>query len=192
MNDPNVASKLDLSKPVNFYIHSWLGLVLGEGIPFKNDGKLTFYYFFTNLRQALIVAVRFCSKKKCVTTSDETWKRLNYILLCLTTKTLVIKYFQKLQSILAIKWARHAESNACAVNWSRLAHYKYAISATKHTKMVAAATVNFMNFLTQHGINVQQTSIAGFGVGAHIAGFIGASFPKQKLAAIYGMIFERK
>lgn len=101
-----------------------------------------------------------------------------------------MNYFQKIQSNVAIKWARQADHNVCAVNWSRLAHYKYATAATKHTKMVAAATVNFMNFLTQHGMNVQQVSIAGFGVGAHIAGFIGASFPKQKLAAIYGMIFK--
>lgn len=54
--------------------------------------------------------------------------------------------------------------------------------------MVADATVNFMKFLVQHGMNVEQSSIAGFGVGAHIAGFIGAAFPKKKLAAIYGKI----
>lgn len=54
--------------------------------------------------------------------------------------------------------------------------------------MVADATVNFMKFLTQHGLNVQEVSIAGFGVGAHIAGFIGAAFSQQKLAAIYGAI----
>lgn len=54
--------------------------------------------------------------------------------------------------------------------------------------MVADATVNFMKFLVQHGMNVEQVSIAGFGVGAHIAGFIGAAFPEKKLAAIYGII----
>ena len=48
-----------------------------------------------------------------------------------------------------------------------------------------------MKFLTQNGMNIEQTSIAGFSLGAQISGFIGEFFSQPKLAAIYGIIFER-
>lgn len=91
----------------------------------------------------------------------------------------------------AIKWAHFVDCNACTVDWSRLSRYNYSTAATKHPRIVSAATVNFMKFLTPHGLNVQQVSIAGFSLGAHIAGFIGASFPQQKLAAIYGTAISK-
>lgn len=91
----------------------------------------------------------------------------------------------------AIKWAHFVDCNACTVDWSRLSRYNYSTAATKHPRIVSAATVNFMKFLTPYGLNVQQVSIAGFSLGAHIAGFIGASFPQQKLAAIYGTAISK-
>lgn len=39
LNDPNVRSKLDFTKPINFLIHGWFGLVNDDGsIPFQKDG----------------------------------------------------------------------------------------------------------------------------------------------------------
>ena len=39
---------------------------------------------------------------------------------------------------------------------------------------------------------IQQVSIAGFSLGAQIAGFIGAAFSQHKLVAIYGMISNQR
>lgn len=39
LNDPNVALKLDFTKPINFLIHGWFGLVADDGsIPYEKDG----------------------------------------------------------------------------------------------------------------------------------------------------------
>lgn len=84
-----------------------------------------------------------------------------------------------------ITWAKVSDSNVCVVDWSRLANYDYALAAMRHTKIVADAVVNFMKFLTQHGMNVKQVSIAGHSLGAHIAGYIGESF-RGDIHTIYG------
>lgn len=41
LNDANVKTKLDFSKPINFYIHGWYGAVanVDDSIPLKNDGE---------------------------------------------------------------------------------------------------------------------------------------------------------
>lgn len=40
LNDADVESKLDFSKPINFFIHGWYGGVanVDGSIPLKNDG----------------------------------------------------------------------------------------------------------------------------------------------------------
>lgn len=68
----------------------------------------------------------------------------------------------------ALSWARFADSNVCAVDWSRLANYDYSIAAMKHTKMVTDYLEHFMKFLIKHGMNITDVSIAGHSLGAQI------------------------
>lgn len=86
----------------------------------------------------------------------------------------------------ATDWVYHADCNVCIVDWSRLSNYNYNIAASKHTKMVADALVNFMDFLIKHGMDIEQTAIAGHSLGAQVAGLVGAKF-NGKIDAIYGM-----
>lgn len=40
LDDPNVTSKLDFLKPINFFIHGWLGFIHPNGTRwFENEGK---------------------------------------------------------------------------------------------------------------------------------------------------------
>lgn len=68
----------------------------------------------------------------------------------------------------AIDWAHFGDCNVCVVDWSRLASYEYSLTAHKHTKMVAQAISNFIEFLTPYGLNIEDVSIAGHSMGAHI------------------------
>lgn len=86
----------------------------------------------------------------------------------------------------AIDWAHNADCNVCIVDWSRLSNYNYPIAASEHTKLVANALFNFMHFLIEHGMNIEQVAIAGHSLGAQIAGLVGAKF-EGKIDAIYGI-----
>lgn len=68
----------------------------------------------------------------------------------------------------AVSWARFADCNVCAVDWSRLANYDYSIAAMRHTKMVADALEYFMQFLIENGMDITQVSIAAHSLGAQI------------------------
>lgn len=85
----------------------------------------------------------------------------------------------------AVDWAFYANCNVCAVDWSRLANFAYSKAALDHTKIVSAAVVRFIRFLTTRRMKIGQVSIAGHSLGAHIAGLVGASF-KGRINAIYG------
>lgn len=61
----------------------------------------------------------------------------------------------------AIDWAEFGDCNVCIVDWSRLAFYDYPVAAGEHTKMVSRAISNLINFLEQHGMNIEEVSIAG-------------------------------
>lgn len=87
---------------------------------------------------------------------------------------------------MAIDWAHFGDCNACTVDWSRLANYDYAKSSVSHTKLVSNAVSSLMNFLTEHGMKIEDVSIAGHSLGAHIAGYVGAMY-SGKIAAIYGI-----
>lgn len=42
LNDPDVTTKLDFSKPINFFIHGWLGFIHPDGMRwFENEGRHT-------------------------------------------------------------------------------------------------------------------------------------------------------
>lgn len=90
----------------------------------------------------------------------------------------------------AIGWAHFGDCNVCIVDWSRMANFQYAITALKHTRMVADFVSNFMRFLSNHGMLIEQVSIAGHSLGAQIAGFVGAKW-MGKIAAIYGSVSKR-
>lgn len=68
----------------------------------------------------------------------------------------------------ALRWAQYADSNVCAVDWSRLANYDYSVAAMRHTKMVADFLEDFMKFLINKGMNITTVSIAGHSLGAQI------------------------
>lgn len=68
----------------------------------------------------------------------------------------------------AIDWARYADCNVCIVDWSRLSNYVYNVAASKHTRIVADAFVEFMHFLIAHGMKIEQTAIAGHSLGMRI------------------------
>lgn len=59
----------------------------------------------------------------------------------------------------AIDWAHNADCNVCIVDWSRLSNYNYPIAASEHTKLVANALFNFMHFLIEHGMNIEQVAV---------------------------------
>lgn len=83
-------------------------------------------------------------------------------------------------------WAEFGDCNVCIVEWSRLAHFSYRITAKKHLKMVADASVQFMRFLIEHGMDIEHVSLAADSLAAHLAALIGQSF-EGKLEAIYGI-----
>lgn len=85
----------------------------------------------------------------------------------------------------ALSWSQQADCNVCAVDWSRLANYGYSISALVNTKKVANHTINFMKFLKDFDMKVEDCEIAGHSLGAHVAGFIGRYFDGI-LNAIHG------
>lgn len=89
---------------------------------------------------------------------------------------------------MAIDWAHFGDSNVCIVDWSRLAVYDYATASNEHTRLVANFVTEFMFFLYQKGMKIEESSIAGHSLGAWIAGFIGASYG-GRLNAIYGIFF---
>lgn len=55
--------------------------------------------------------------------------------------------------------------------------------------IVADEIVQFMKFLSAHGMNINQSSIAGHRLSAYVAGLVGARF-HGKIDAIYGTFFE--
>lgn len=83
-------------------------------------------------------------------------------------------------------WSKQTSSNVCAIDWSRLASYAYTITATMHTRKVAAHLVDFIKMLVSNGAKVGEMSISGHSLGAQIAGFAGFKL-KGELKAIYGL-----
>lgn len=89
----------------------------------------------------------------------------------------------------ATDWAHYGNCNVCIVDWSRLANYDYTIAARVHINMVSDAISDLMNVLIQHGMNVEDVSIAGHSLGAHVAALVGKKY-SGKIATIYGMFMH--
>lgn len=88
---------------------------------------------------------------------------------------------------LTAEWANNMNSNACAVDWSRMATIEYGLAAT-NTRKVANQMIKFMNVLIADGMRIESVSVAGHSLGAHVAGFFGAGF-KGRVYAIFGKFF---
>lgn len=86
----------------------------------------------------------------------------------------------------AENWAEFGDCNVCIVDWSRLSHYSYRLTAKKHLKMVADASIQFMRFLMQHGMDIEHVTLAADSLSAHLAALIGQAFD-GKLEAIISM-----
>lgn len=90
------------------------------------------------------------------------------------------------QDSTAREWSRVVQENVCAVDWSRLATYEYALTALSHTRKVGEHIAEFVNVLVANGADIGQISIAGHSLGAQIAGYAGANL-NGKIKAIYGL-----
>lgn len=90
-------------------------------------------------------------------------------------------------------WAANGDCNVCAIDWSALAGdelldvINYSKVAMHYTRLASNAIIQFMSFLQQHGMNIEEVSMAGHSLGAHIAGFVGQHFD-GKINAIYGIL----
>lgn len=112
-----------------------------------------------------------------------------YISHCYEIKTTVNKRHKEgWMGKMAIDWAHFADSNVCIVDWSRLAVYDYATASNTHTRLVSNFITEFMFFLYQNGMKIEESAIAGHSLGAWIAGFIGTAYG-GRLNAIYGNFF---
>lgn len=87
-----------------------------------------------------------------------------------------------------LNWAYFGDSNVCAVDWNETAKSAYP-TVLKYMGIVADEIVHFMEFLSAHGMNINQSAIAGHSLGAHVAGLVGARF-HGKIDAIYGTFVE--
>ncbi|KXJ70725.1 hypothetical protein RP20_CCG022310 [Aedes albopictus] len=62
--------------------------------------------------------------------------------------------------------------NACAVDWSRLALVEYNLAA-KNTPKVGRYLAKFVKFLLKQGLTMDQVTLVGHSMGAHISGIAG-------------------
>lgn len=101
---------------------------------------------------------------------------------------------------MANAWTSNDHCTVCIVDWRPLSgefrplgrlvptvfqSTNYQQAALRNTKLVANAIHQFIAFLMEHGMRIEHVSIAGHSLGAHIAGYVGASFG-GKINAIYG------
>lgn len=82
-------------------------------------------------------------------------------------------------------WSNVGKSNVCAVDYSRLANYGYLIASTIHARQTADHIAEFIKFLNQLGIPLDNISLAGHSLGAQVIAQVGASFNGQ-IGTIYG------
>lgn len=154
INDTDIQAKIDFTKPVNFVIHGWLGGLYGGNIYLVENADST------NGMNVFVQDVHLPQIK--YGRNDE---------------NLILHFDYNIGWIqtTALSWAQFADSNVCAVDWSRLANYDYSVAAMKHTKMVTDTLESFMKFLIDNGMNIKLVSIAGHSLGAQIGIRIGDS-----------------
>ncbi|XP_065091318.1 phospholipase A1-like [Ochlerotatus camptorhynchus] len=71
-------------------------------------------------------------------------------------------------------YIEHIGGNVCAVDWSRLALVEYNLAA-KNTPKVGKYLAKFVKFLLKQGLTMDQVTLVGHSMGAHISGIAGYS-----------------
>lgn len=69
-------------------------------------------------------------------------------------------------------YIEHIGGNVCAVDWSRLALVEYNLAA-KSTPKVGKYLAKFIKFLLKQGLTMDQVTLVGHSMGAHISGIAG-------------------
>jgi pimeloyl-ACP methyl ester carboxylesterase len=82
-------------------------------------------------------------------------------------------------------YVKFVDTNACAVDWSKLARAEYTLAASR-TLEVGEQVAKFIELLQKNGVSLGNVTIVGHSLGAHIAGFAGAKL-KGQLRDIIGL-----
>ena len=80
--------------------------------------------------------------------------------------------------------------NIIGVDWSQLARSPYYLSAATNTRDVGKATARLVDFLVGEGTPLSNIHMIGFSLGAHAAGWSGATITVGKLARITGIFMN--
>lgn len=79
--------------------------------------------------------------------------------------------------------------NVIGVDWSELARAPFYLSAATNTRDVGKAAARLVDFLVSEGTPINYIHLLGFSLGAHAAGWAGASLTVGQLPRITGMLF---
>ncbi|XP_055617798.1 phospholipase A1 3-like [Toxorhynchites rutilus septentrionalis] len=71
-------------------------------------------------------------------------------------------------------YVKYIGGNICAVDWSRLALVEYNLAA-RNTPKVGRYLAKFVKFLLRQGFTIDQVTLVGHSMGAHISGIAGAA-----------------
>ncbi|XP_055587451.1 phospholipase A1 3-like [Uranotaenia lowii] len=71
-------------------------------------------------------------------------------------------------------YIQHIGGNICSVDWSRLALVEYNLAA-RNTPKVGRYLAKFVKFLLKQGFSMDQVTLVGHSMGAHISGIAGAA-----------------
>lgn len=87
----------------------------------------------------------------------------------------------------SLDWAKYGDTNVCAVDWHALAANFYSVAAQR-TKYVGRVVGKFLQRTIGFGMPLNEITVAGHSMGAHIAGFAGSYLKKRNLYLneIYG------
>lgn len=88
-------------------------------------------------------------------------------------------------------WAKYGNNIVCGVDWTLLAaDFTYVVPALVNTHIVAESVATFiLNLVHQADVKIENITIAGHSLGAHVAGFTGKNLIAQghQLGKIFGM-----
>ena len=76
--------------------------------------------------------------------------------------------------------------NIIAVDWSQLARSPLYLTAASNTRDVGIQVAKMVDFLVREGTPIGNIHLLGFSLGAHVAGWAGASVTVGKIPRITG------
>ncbi|KAG4070016.1 hypothetical protein HA402_013676 [Bradysia odoriphaga] len=88
------------------------------------------------------------------------------------------------------EWVKSEKTNFCGVDWRELASDKYDDASQEHIKKIGGQLAAFITQLHDLGVELDNISIAGHSLGAHIAGFAGRTIYErynQLIGTIYAL-----